>query len=243
MNILNEFCNGSLNVISLKHRKDRKDALIEHLDGSETEINFIEATYGAEMYDPQISLAPGWQGLRDTVIKIVTEAIENETEILSICEDDFRLVSGWENVFSDAISIKNIDIEVDDLEKPIYSVDPMTLEQSDTIAGYEKKTVNKEYTDLPDDWDVLHLGGVDGKWCSRPWSGNVFKVRDGLMGHFVFIKNRILQTWLDKMEEKPHLQPDVALSEVYSDMETYKAFRIDISYQDPKMVSDCVKTN
>lgn len=198
MNILNEFCNSTLNVISLKHRQDRRDALTDHLEGSGTDINFIDATYGNEMYDVNVSLIPAWQGLRDTVLKIVRKAIEDEVEVLSLCEDDFRLTEGWEQAFQNGIE------------------------------------------ELPEDWDVLHLGGIDGKWCSRPYSSNLLKVRDGLMMHFIYAKKSILQPWVDKMEEKPHLQPDVALSEVYSDMDTYKAFRIDISYQDPKMGSDAI---
>ncbi len=198
MSILNDFCNSDLNIISLKHMADRRESLSDHVKESETGLKFIDATYGAEMYDINVKLIPGWQGLRDTVIKIINEAIENKTEILSICEDDFRLVDGWELQFEQGVN------------------------------------------ELPEDWSVLHLGGIDGKWCSRQYSGNLLKVRDGLMMHFIYLKKSILKPWLDKMIEKPNLTPDVALSEVYSDMDKYKAFRIDISYQDPKMGSDCI---
>jgi hypothetical protein len=208
--------------LNLSESIEKNDWCKSHLSELGINAERFEAVKGSDL-NIESELIAGDIGLNQSWINAIDQAIENNYKNFLLFEDDVLLTSDSMTVFSEAIAVDKVKVDiVDDLEKPIYSFDIMTGEQGTDIVGYEKKNVESLISDLPENWDVLYLG-CRNTTATALISGRIHKVRSAVLAHAVAISEKMylpLKTMLQEFK-----QPiDVCISLLIEDVETYSAY-------------------
>lgn len=115
------------------------------------------------------------------------------------------------------------------------NVQKLLIFEDDIDFTQDAQTVFEAAKDqLPEDWDVLYLGFRSTTARNPVISENLRKVRYAYLGHAMAVSANIMPAWKERLEALD-LESDLCLSEIYKDLQNYKAYATypGICYQRP----------
>ena len=207
-----------MNLDTEKERKEQIETELERVGLEAERITAIDGrTYDEEgkrtIENNENGLLTTYDALCESLLIAFRRAKTEGWKNFLILEDDAVFSEDFTTVLDSIFEKKIRQIEVDDETKPLYSFDPMTLERGEDIIGYEKKTIDEEWSDLPDNCDIITLGFKNGQFPVSNLGGRVYKLRQFSLGQALGFFESVYDRCIESLERKD--QPsDICFSDI-----------------------------